>query len=66
MSEGTYKLHWPEQQLQQSSDKLKTYSGEYLDILGSANNTVEYSEQQVILPFVIVKGGGQACLGGIC
>ena len=27
VSKGTYKLHWPEQQLQQSIDKLKTYSG---------------------------------------
>ena len=42
VSEGTYKLHWPEQQLQQSSEKLKMYSGEYLDILGSADVTVEY------------------------
>ena len=45
VSEGTYKLHWPEQQFYQSSDKLKTYSGEYLDILDSADVTVEYSEQ---------------------
>ena len=45
VSEGTYKLHWPEQQLPQSSDKLKMYSGEYLDILGSADVTVEYGEQ---------------------
>ena len=59
----TYKLHWPEQQLQQSSDKLKTYSGEYLDILGSADVTVEYGEQQVILPLVIVKGGGPSLFG---
>ena len=38
VSEDTYKLHWPEQQLQQSSDKLKTYSGEYLDVLYSTKH----------------------------
>ena len=63
VSEGTYKLHWPEQQLQQSSDKLQTYSGEYLDILGSADITVEYGEQQVMLPLVVVKGGGPSLFG---
>ena len=63
VSEGTYKLHWPEQQLQQSSDKLKMYSGEYLDILGSADVTVEYGEQQVMLPLVVVKGGGPSLFG---
>ena len=63
VSDGTYKLHWPEQQLQQSSDKLKTYSGEYLDILGSADVTVEYDEQQVMLPLVVVKGGGPSLFG---
>ena len=49
VSEGTYKLHWPEQQLQQSSDKLKMYSGEYLDILGSAAVTVEYGTSNVTI-----------------
>ena len=56
-------MNWPEQQLQQSSDKLKTYSGEYLDILGSADVTVEYGEQQVMLPLLVVKDGGPSLFG---
>ena len=34
-----------------------------MDILGSADVTVGYCEQQVILPLVIVKGGGPSLFG---
>ena len=34
-----------------------------MDVLGSAVVTVQYGEQQVILPLVIAKGGGQSLFG---
>ena len=34
-----------------------------MDILGSADVTVEYGEQQVMLPLVVVKGGGPSLFG---
>ena len=34
-----------------------------MDILGSTDVTVEYGEQQVMLPLVVVKGGGPSLFG---
>ena len=39
VSEDTHKLHWPEHHLQESTARLKTYSG------GSIDVEVEYGEQ---------------------
>ena len=50
VSEDTYKLHWPEHQLQESTASLKTYSGEHLEVLGSIDVEVEYGEQRVTIP----------------
>ena len=33
VSEDTHKLHWPEYQLQKSTSRPKTYSGEHLHLL---------------------------------
>ena len=64
VSEDTQKQHWPEQQLQELTARLKTYSGEHLEVLGSMDIEVTYGEQQVILPLLVVKVGGLACLVG--
>ena len=63
VSEDTYKLHWSEHQLQESTARLKTYSGEHLEVLGSVDAEVEYGEQQVTLPLLVVKGGGPSLFG---
>ena len=46
----TYNQHWPQQQLEESDTRLKTYSGEYLETLGNINVSVCYGDQQVTLP----------------
>ena len=43
--------------------KLKTYSGELLDTLGSLDITVKYGEQQSQLLLVVVKGNGPNLFG---
>ena len=58
VSEDTHKQHWPEYQLQESTARLKTYSGEHLEVLGSIDVQVAYGEQRVTLPLLVVKGGG--------
>ena len=63
VSEDTRKQHWPEQQLRESTARLKTYSGEHLEVLGSMDVEVAYGEQQVILPLLVVKGGGPSLFG---
>ena len=64
VSEDTQKQHWPEQQLQELTARLKTYSGEHLEVLGSMDIEVTYGEQQVILPLLVVKVGGPSLFGG--
>ena len=56
VSEETYNQHWPQQQLEESNTRLKTYSGEYLETLGNINVSVCYGDQQVTLPSVVIKG----------
>lgn len=63
VSEDTHKQHWPEYQLQESTAKLKTYSGEHLEVLGSIDVQVAYGEQRVTLPLLVVKGGGPSLFG---
>ena len=63
VSEDTHKLHWPEHQLQESTARLKTYSGEHLEVLGNIDVKVEYGEQRVTVPLLVVKGGGPSLFG---
>ena len=63
VSEDTFNQHWPELDLQDSNARLKTYSGECLEILGSVDVRVKYGEQQVTLPVVVVKGKGPSLFG---
>ena len=62
VSEDRQKLHWPEHQLQESTARLKTYSGEHLEVLGNIDVKVEYGEQRVTVPLLVVKGGGPSLL----
>ena len=63
VSEETYNQHWPQQQLEESNTRLKTYSGEHLETLGNMNVSVCYSDQQVTLPLVVIKGKGPSLFG---
>ena len=63
VSEDTHKKHWPEYKLQESMARLKTYSGEHLEVLGSIDVVVVYGEQRVTLPLLVVKGGGASLFG---
>jgi hypothetical protein len=42
---------------------LKTCSGDEVTVYGELSVTVEYEEQKVTLPLLVVKGGGQSLLG---
>ena len=63
VSEETYNQHWAQQQLEESNTRLKTYSAEYLDTLGSMSVNVCYGDQQVMLPLVVIKGKGPSLFG---
>ncbi len=57
MSEQTFKA-----EVQKSSVKLRTYSGESLKVLGSIPITVKYLEQQTECSLLVVKGSGPTLL----
>ena len=66
ISEETYNRLWsPEDAppLQESSVKLRTYSGEQIGVKGSTIVTVKYKDQTEQLPLVVANGSGPSLLG---
>ena len=63
VSEHTSRSKWPDTPLQISSVKLCTYSNESLEVLGQIEATVQYNEQTVNLPLIVVQGNGQSLFG---
>ena len=65
ISEHTYHPTWPQDRpaLQPSSTKLRTYSGEELEVIGSISVQVSYEDQLEELPLLVVRGTGASLLG---
>ena len=63
ISEATFHKCFPEKLLSQSLVRLRTYSGDEVTVCGELSVMVEYKEQKVTLPLLIVKGGGQSLMG---
>ena len=65
ISEHTYHSTWPHNRpaLQPSLTKLRTYSGEELEVIGSISVQVCYEDQQEELPLLVVRGTAASLLG---
>ena len=66
ISETTYKKLWESDtlpELQQTTVKLRTYTGEEMRVLGCINVRVQSKEQEAQLPLLVVKGRGPSLLG---
>ena len=64
LSEATFKSKFPEAKLQPATVKLKTYTGEPLEVLGELPVEVQYQKQSPKqLSIVVVKGNGPSLLG---
>ena len=63
ISEETYNEHYQDKPLQKLSLKLKTYTGEPLQVLGQVAVTVSYHSQQGSYTLYVVKGAGPSLLG---
>ena len=63
ISEETYNKHYQDKPLQKSSLKLKTYTGEPLQVVGQVTVTVSYHNQQGSYTLYVVKGAGPSLLG---
>ena len=63
VSEHTFKSKWPDTHLQISTVKLRTYSNESLQVLGQVEAKIQYNEQSVQLPLIVVEGNGPSLFG---
>lgn len=66
ISESMYRKLWPVQltpQLQETSVKLTTYTGEAVPILGAIEVTVAHNGQEKSLQLLVVHGDGPSLLG---
>ena len=63
ISQNTFKRFFPGTELQQSSTKLQSYSGESISVLGQLQVDVSYDNQCVELPLLVVSGKGPNLFG---
>ena len=54
---------WPGKALRPSSTKLRTYTGELLDIKGEIDVTVEYGQKSYNLALIVVNAAGPSLFG---
>ena len=63
VSEETFNSRWSGHQIQPTSIRLKTYSGEQIKVLGQATVEIKYENQKICLPLVVVEGRGPSLFG---
>ena len=64
MSAETFRHHWPKRTLQPTTRKLRTYTGEMLDIAGTVQVNVQHGANGAVdLPLMIVEMDGPTLLG---
>ena len=63
ISENTYKKCFQNCKLAKTNVKLKTYTGEKIEVLGQIQVTVKYQDQVCELPLIVVKGNGFPLFG---
>uniref|UniRef100_A0A1X7T9Y0 CCHC-type domain-containing protein n=1 Tax=Amphimedon queenslandica TaxID=400682 RepID=A0A1X7T9Y0_AMPQE len=63
MSLETFRSHFPFKVLEESSTRLRTYSGELLTVQGIVHVNVVYKKQAVVLPLHIVSEKGPTLFG---
>lgn len=63
ISEKTYKSLFPSWPLLPATAKLRTYSGESLQVLGQQEVEAQYGEQKVRVPLLVVKNEGASLMG---
>ena len=63
ISERTWRKTLGGVPLENSEIKLRTYSGEGLQVLGKKNVMVKYGKQEFCLPLIVVKGDGVSLFG---
>ena len=63
MPESTFHCHWPDRQLQPTPRKLRTYTGETVEIVGTTYVHVRHGANFADLPLMVVSQEGPCLLG---
>ena len=63
LSSSTWTKLFPGQELKRTNTVLKTFSGEQLQPIGSADVKVQYKSQSVTLPILVLEGEGPDLFG---
>ena len=63
LSEKTFRQFWPEQELRNSSVKIRTYTGEPLKVVGCMAADISYDDQESHVSLLVVEGQGPNLLG---
>ena len=63
VSETTFRRLWPFESLEPSTTRLRTYTGEQVQVLGSVTVHVRHGSNEGELPLLVVKGDGPSLLG---
>ena len=63
LSSSTWTRLFPGRELKRTNTVLKTFSGEQLQPIGSADVKVQYKSQSVILPILVLEGEGPDLFG---
>ena len=66
ISNVTFQKLWPAQNspaLLPTESKLRTYTGEQINVLGTISAEVQFKQQQETLPLLVVEGDGPSLLG---
>ena len=63
MSETTFHKHWPNRSLQATTRKLRTYTGETIGVLGTAQVCVTHGKNLADLELMVVDLDGPSLLG---
>uniref|UniRef100_A0A3B3B4L9 Gypsy retrotransposon integrase-like protein 1 n=1 Tax=Oryzias melastigma TaxID=30732 RepID=A0A3B3B4L9_ORYME len=66
MSKGTFKETWKSTKhpsLKHAKIKMETYTGDSVEVIGTTRVKVQYRQQTLKLPLIVVKGDGPSLLG---
>ena len=63
ISEKTFAAYWPGKQLSPTNIKLRTYTEEIMEVVGTFDVEVAHEEEIHILPLIVVKQDGPSLIG---
>ena len=63
MSQKSYHSLFPGLQLDNSSVRLKSYSGQTIPVVGQVDVAVKYDQQEKTLPLLVVQGDSHTLFG---